>query len=91
MCLIIEGMTNDGKKFRPSDWIDRMCSLCGHWERGRYIYSTSVRPIYINGVMSLRIDDSLKQQDEQLYLFLVQFAESNNLKVYTKEDNNELS
>lgn len=84
-CLIIEGMTKDGAKFRPSDWIDRMCSLCGCWKNGRFVYSSIVQPVIINGVNSLRVQSSLQQNDQGLYDFFVQFAESNNLKNYLME------
>ena len=24
--IFVQGLTKDGKQFRPSDWVDRMCS-----------------------------------------------------------------
>ncbi len=43
--FIIVGITIDGKKFRPSDWADRLCGVMSAFGAdNRMMYSPYVRP-----------------------------------------------
>ena len=43
--LIIEGLTLDGKKFRPSDWVDRLCGMLAVFDQQKVSYSPFLRPL----------------------------------------------
>ncbi len=40
---------------RPSDWVERLCSLAASFERGRLVYSQELRPVMINGQKHLAV------------------------------------
>ena len=47
--IIIEGITREGKPFRPSDWVDRMCSTFATFGENRKLrYSPYLRPEMVN-------------------------------------------
>ena len=59
--IIIESTTRDGKAFRPSDWIDRICSSYATFGENRKLrYSPYLKPEVINGVRCLVVDMRLK-------------------------------
>ena len=59
--IIIEGITHEGKPFRPSDWVDRMCSTFATFGENRKLrYSPYLRPEMVNGVRCLAVDMQLK-------------------------------
>ncbi|HHC73458.1 MAG TPA: DUF3579 domain-containing protein, partial [Thiothrix sp.] len=40
--LVLRNQTLDGKRFRPSDWVDRLASNAGDFTRGRLQYDHRV-------------------------------------------------
>lgn len=84
--LIIKGMTRDGRKFRPSDWAQRLTTAVGSQTRGRRIrFHPRVRMASIEGVNAVVVDVSLKDEDPLLFEFLVNFAKGNNLQIEEAE------
>lgn len=80
--VIIRGLTQDGGKFRPSDWAERLCGAVASYGPGRrIIFHPNVRLASIDGVKSVVIDAVLEQNDEMLFEFLIAFADDNNLQV----------
>jgi hypothetical protein len=84
--FFILGLTSDGKQFRPSDWAERLCGVmsCFRPEGGRHShlqYSPFVRPILLNGVRSVVVDDSLREIEPLAYHFVLNFAKDNDLQV----------
>lgn len=78
--VIIEGITESGQKFRPSDWAERMSGgLCTLRHR-RVIYSPLLQPATRDGVKCLILDDALKDSNAPLYHDIIHFAEKNNLR-----------
>lgn len=79
--IIIEGVTDSGKKFRPTDWAERMSgSLCTFRNR-RIVYSPLLQPIYKEGFKCLAIDPKLKQTNPEVYQSLLDFAKANQLRI----------
>ena len=78
---IIEGVTDDGRKFRPSDWIDRMASMGAHYVNRRLIYSDLMHPELYNGQKCLIIDTELEIKDPCMFQHVMNFAQSNGLKM----------
>jgi hypothetical protein len=81
--VIIKGLTQDGGKFRPSDWAERLCGAVASYGPGRrIIFHPNVRLASIDSVKCVVIDAVLEQKDEMLFEFLTDFAKENNLHVY---------
>lgn len=84
--LIIKGLTEDGGKFRPSDWAERLCGAVASYGPGRrIIFHPKVRMASIDGVKCVVIDSDLEQQDEMLYEFLLDFARDNRLQLERRD------
>lgn len=80
--IIIEGNTRAGKPFRPSDWVDRMCSTYATFGEDRKLkYSPYLKPRVVNGVRCLAVDLKLKLVNPEGYAQLMHFAEENQLNV----------
>lgn len=86
--LIIEGVMENNRIFRPSDWIDRLSSL---WARfgadNKLRYSSKIYPCMINGERCLIVAKNLSQSDPIAYDFILKFARDNKLRV--QEDRRE--
>lgn len=79
---IIEGMTEDGRKFRPSDWIDRISSMMASYGKShRLVYSELLHPEKYNGQKCLIIDTELEVKNPGMFEYVMHFAKSNNLKM----------
>ncbi|MTI62555.1 DUF3579 domain-containing protein [Methylophaga sp.] len=79
--LIIRGLTQDGGKFRPSDWAERLCGAVASYGPGRrIIFHPNVRLASIDGVKCVIIDAVLEHKDEMLFDFLMDFARDNKLQ-----------
>ena len=82
--LILKGITPEGKKFRPSDWAERLCgNLCTFRNRRMY-YSPLLRPAVIEGIKCVVVDIKLSEQHANIYQDVLNFAEKNKLET-TKE------
>ena len=81
--FVIIGVTREDKKFRPSDWADRLCGIMSAFgSDNRMMYSPYVRPgCTLKGDKSVVVDGRLHDVEPLAYKFLVNFAEDNNLKV----------
>lgn len=81
---IIEGITEDGERFRPSNWAEMMA---GTLQDGRLKYSPLLKPIMnAEGYSCVSIDHSLKDTDPQLYNHILRFAAMNRLRICRPED-----
>jgi len=84
--IIIEGVTNEGKQFRPSDWADRMSGQLATVRNRRIVYSPLLQPsVNSEGYKCVVLDPALKQSNPVLYDAILKFAESNNLKICQDE------
>lgn len=79
---IIESYTEDGRKFRPSDWIDRIASLdASYGAFQRLVYSDLLYPELYQGQKTLIIDTSLEEVNPVLFNYVMNFVKSNQLKM----------
>jgi len=79
---IIESYTEDGRKFRPSDWIDRIASLdASYGAFQRLVYSDMLYPELYQGQMTLIIDTGLEDVNPDLFSYVMNFVKSNHLKM----------
>ncbi len=80
---IVEGYTNSGSKFRPSDWIDRVASMMASYEIQRLVYSDYLHPELYQGNKCLIVDTRLEQENKGMFDYVMEFVNSNDLK-YTE-------
>lgn len=80
--IIIQGLTLAGKPFRPSDWVDRMCSTYATFGEDKKLrYSPYLKPKVINNVRCLAVDLKLKEVNPEGFEQLIQFANENQLAI----------
>lgn len=85
--IIIEGVTEQGKPFRPSDWAERMSGSMASFENRRIRYSPLLQPsINTDGYKCVLLDPKLKETSPQVYKAIMDFARQNNLKICGEED-----
>lgn len=85
--IVIEGVTQEGNQFRPSDWAERMSGKLATFKNRRIHYSPLLQPsISKDGYKCVELDPNLKESNPTLYESILEFAKNNDLKLYTGED-----
>jgi hypothetical protein len=86
--VFIQGITQDGRTFRPSDWAERLCGAMSCFRPGgtrggigAFIgYSPYCVPQTINGVKCVIVDEQLRQLEPMAWDFVINFARDNQLQ-----------
>ena len=87
--ILIMGQTKEGKKFRPSDWAERLYYTVAEYKKNG--------PITFNPLVNINSEDqskyfvintSLQEKSPMAYDFLIDFAISNELE--TRDQNHDL-
>ncbi len=79
--LIIESVTVDERRFRPSDWIERLAANFAEFGTDRRLrYQKGVAPGICNGQKVLMVDSDLADKNPAAFGFIEQFISSNNLR-----------
>lgn len=85
--ILIEGMTEEGKTFRPSDWAERVSGSLSTFSRNRVKYSPLLQPTVNNaGLKCVLLDPALKESNPELYASILEFAKTNKLKICDEEE-----
>ena len=87
--LFVQGITLDGKPFRPSDWAERLAGAMSCFRPegspggiAAYIgYSPYCVPRVINGVKCVIVSESLRDVEPMAWDFVMNFARDNQLQV----------
>jgi hypothetical protein len=86
--FFIQGITSDGRQFRPSDWAERLCGVMscfrpeGSGGRHAHIqYSPYVRPTVLDGIKSVVVSEELRKLEPLAYHFVLNFAKDNDLQI----------
>lgn len=85
--VFIQGITQDGRTFRPSDWAERlagvMCSFRpGGPQPGSHLnYSPWCVPTVINGIKCVVVSSELREAEVMAWDFVMNFARDNGLQV----------
>ncbi|MCU0897865.1 MAG: DUF3579 domain-containing protein [Burkholderiales bacterium] len=80
--FLIRGVTLDGRRFRPSDWAERLCGVMSRFGAdGRVAYSPYVYLVNLDGVKCVAVDGRLRESEPMAYHFLAGFARDNELEV----------
>ncbi len=86
--VIIEGRTREGKSFRPSDWVDRMCSTYATFGEDRKLkYSPYLKPRVREGIRCLSVNLQLKVVNPEGFAQLMHFVEENKLNTIDETGN----
>lgn len=79
--LVIQSVKEDGGRFRPSDWIERLAANMGTFGADhRLHYSPTVLPEVVDGEKCLVVDPVLEKENPEAFNFIIDFARSNRLK-----------
>lgn len=77
---VIWGITRAGRRFRPSDWMERLAGLTAAFgQERRLAYSPLVLPVSVGGVSAVVVGRALVTLEPRFYQFLVGFARDNEL------------
>lgn len=80
--IIIKGVTSKGRKFRPSDWADRLVGAFATYGRDRRIH---FHPHLSLGrwedYTCVVVDRRLEQENPMIYDFILRFARDNDLQI----------
>lgn len=87
--VFIQGVTLDGKTFRPSDWAERLAGAMSSFRPGgshggisAYIgYSPLCVPRVINGIKCVIVSEELRAVEPMAWDFVMNFARDNDLQV----------
>ena len=87
--FFIQGLTREGKTFRPSDWAERLAGAMSCFRPegvqsgiGAFIgYSPYCVPRVINGVKCVIVNEALKGVEPMAWDFVMNFAKDNHLRV----------
>lgn len=85
--VFIQGVTQDGKTFRPSDWAERLAGVMSQFrpggpQRGSHLgYSPWCVPNIINNVKCVVVHSDLRAAEPMAWDFVMAFAKDNNLQV----------
>ena len=83
----IQGVTQDGRVFRPSDWAERLCGVMAQFRPAddlgdpRLTYSPYVRPTLMGGVKCVIVDARLQDIEPKALAFVLNFARDNDLQI----------
>ena len=84
--IVIEGTTQGGRKFRPSDWAERMSGALSTFGPDQRIrYSPLLQPTTINGIKCIVIDPGMQEQFPEMYTYIMGWANKNDLVVSERE------
>jgi hypothetical protein len=83
--FLIVGTTAAGKRFRPSDWAERLAGVMaafqppGTGRRSHLAYSSYVLPAVHQGQRCVRVDPRIAEVEPMALAFLINFARDNDL------------
>ena len=87
--FIIHGVTQDNRRFRPSDWAERLAGVMSPFRpagssSSRLGYSPYVSPTSMDGVPCVVVDTRLRQLEPLAWKFVCDFAQDNDLQTSTR-------
>jgi hypothetical protein len=85
--VFIQGVTQDGRTFRPSDWAERLAGVMSAFRPGgaqpgsHLSYSPYCVPTVINGIKCVIVNSELRKLEPMAWDFVINFARDNDLQV----------
>jgi hypothetical protein len=84
--VFIQGITRDGRVFRPSDWAERLAGVMSQFRPGGAVrgghlsYSPWCLPTIVNGVKCVVVNSALRKLEPMAWDFVINFAKDNDLQ-----------
>ena len=85
--VFIQGITSDGRTFRPSDWAERLAGVMSSFRPGgatpgsHLSYSPWVVPTTLEGVKCVIVHRDLRDHEVMAWDFVMNFARDNGLQI----------
>ncbi len=85
--VFVQGITSDGRTFRPSDWAERLAGVMSSFRPGgptpgdHLSYSPWCVPTTINGIKCVIVNRELREHEVMAWDFVMNFARDNGLQV----------
>lgn len=85
--VFIQGITLDGKTFRPSDWAERLAGVMSPFRPGgacpgsHLSYSPWCIPTTMGGIKCVVVNRALAECEPMAWAFVLNFAKDNQLQV----------
>lgn len=84
--VFIQGITHQGKTFRPSDWADRLCGVMSQFRPGgpqpgsHLTFSPWCVPTAVGGIRCVVVNAELRDAEPMAWDFVLNFAKDNDLQ-----------
>ncbi len=85
--VFIQGITQDGRTFRPSDWAERLAGVMSQFRPGgaspgsHLSYSPWCIPTTMGNTKCVVVNRELEEYEPMAWAFVMNFARDNNLQV----------
>ncbi|MGI4778553.1 MAG: DUF3579 domain-containing protein [Janthinobacterium lividum] len=85
--VFIQGLTSDGRAFRPSDWAERLAGVMSSFRPGgatpgsHLSYSPWCVPTSIGGTKCVIVNTDLREHNVMAWDFVMNFARDNDLQI----------
>ena len=85
--VFIQGVTHDGRTFRPSDWAERLAGVMSQFRPGgsspgsHLSYSPWCIPTTMGGIKCVVVNRELEAHEPMAWQFVLNFAKDNDLQV----------
>jgi Protein of unknown function (DUF3579) len=85
--VFIQGITHEGRVFRPSDWAERLCGVMSQFRPGGAVpgshlgYSPWCVPTNLGDIKCVVVHHDLRDAEPMAWDFVINFARDNALQV----------
>lgn len=78
---LIQGITEDGRRFRPSDWVERLSAALASFGPDHRLRYGLVRPCFVDGQKCLLVNKRLEAENPSGFEYVYGFARANGLRI----------
>ncbi len=79
---LVEGTMQNGRTFRPSDWVDRVSGVLAKFGADHRLRYGAVRPCYVKGKKCLLVQKTLERDDPVAFEYVSTFVRTNGLQMH---------
>lgn len=81
MSWLIEGVMQNGRPLRPSDWVERVSGVMAKFGADHRLRYGAVRPCFVGGKKCLLVQKTLERDDPAAFEYVSAFVHANGLKM----------
>jgi len=78
---LIEGIMQNGRPLRPSDWVERVSGVMAKFGTDHRLRYGAVRPCFVGGKKCLLMKKTLEHDDPAAFEYVSSFVRSNGLRM----------